>query len=219
MSSNKVKNEGRNSLISVMVITSLICLLPIAFGVICYDKMPSKIGIHFNNAGEADNYINKALAIFGLPIGLALLNLYNQFRLETDPKAKNYSVVLKQIFRWLIPVISVVAMSYTIIVAMGANLKAAYIGNMIAGLLLIIVGNYLLKCHSNYTMGIKLPWTLDDEDNWNRTHRMAGFLWVVGGIVCLLNIFVKLTYIVIGVIAALVIVPILYSYLLYRKNN
>ena len=219
MSSNKVKNEGRNSLISVMVITSLICLLPIAFGVICYDKMPSKIGIHFNNAGEADNYINKALAIFGLPIGLALLNLYNQFRLETDPKAKNYSVVLKQIFRWLIPVISVVAMSYTIIVAMGANLKAAYIGNMIAGLLLIIVGNYLPKCHSNYTMGIKLPWTLDDEDNWNRTHRMAGFLWVVGGIVCLLNIFVKLTYIVIGVIAALVIVPILYSYLLYRKNN
>lgn len=148
-----------------------------------------------------------------------MLNLYNQFRLETDPKAKNYSVVLKQIFRWLIPVISVVAMSYTIIVAMGANLKAAYIGNMIAGLLLIIVGNYLPKCHSNYTMGIKLPWTLDDEDNWNRTHRMAGFLWVVGGIVCLLNIFVKLTYIVIGVIAALVIVPILYSYLLYRKNN
>ena len=144
----------------------MICLLPIVFGLICYNKMPERIGIHFNNAGEADNYMNKTLAIFGLPIGLALLNIYHQFRLETDPKGRNYSAVLKQIFRWLLPVISVVAMSYTIVVAMGVDLKAVYIGNMIAGLLLIIVGNYLPKCHSNYTMGIKLPWTLDDEDNW-----------------------------------------------------
>ena len=42
------------------------------------------------------------------------------------------------------------------------------------------------KCRQNYTMGIKLPWTLADEDNWNRTHRMAGYVWTAGGILMLI---------------------------------
>lgn len=46
--------------------------------------------------------------------------------------------------------------------------------NVLLGIVLIVVGNYLPKCRQNYMIGIKLPWTLDNEENWDYTHRMAG---------------------------------------------
>ena len=67
-------------------------------------------------------------------------------------------------------------------------------------------------------MGIKLPWTLDNEDNWFMTHRFVGFIWVIGGLIITANAFLSMPYITIGVVALLVAVPFVYSYLYYRKQ-
>ena len=69
-------------------------------------------------------------------------------------------------------------------------------------------------------MGVKLPRTLNSEENWNRTHRLAGVLWVLGGAAFLAATFLKLWNIwVFGVIlAVMVLVPVFYSYGLYRKG-
>ena len=75
------------------------------------------------------------------------------------------------------------------------------------GVLFMIIGNYLPKCKQNYTMGIKLPWTLDDEENWNRTHRFAGFLWVAGGVVIAINAFLKWEWLFLVVVFAMVLIP------------
>ena len=57
--------------------------------------------------------------------------------------------------------------------ALDYSIDANLILEILMGALLIIIGNYLPKCRQNYTIGIKIPWTLADEDNWNRTHRPA----------------------------------------------
>ncbi len=201
-----------------VILTTIICLLPIIIGAIYYKELPEQMAIHFNNAGEADNYLNKNFVLFGLPTLLAVLNLYHQFRLMTEPKKANYSKVLLGLSQWLIPVISVGAMTYTILVGLGKGFNISNIGIIIAGILIIILGNYLPKCHFNYTMGIKLPWTLSSEDNWNKTHRFAGFIWAIGGIIILSSAFWPTDYVALGVIGAIVIIPMVYSFLLYSRG-
>ena len=87
------------------------------------------------------------------------------------------------------------------------------------GLLFIAIGNYLPKTKQSYTMGIKLPWTLASEENWNRTHRLAGFLWVLCGLFFIVTSFTgwSLAAFLIPIIV-MVLVPAVYSYLLYRRG-
>ena len=85
------------------------------------------------------------------------------------------------------------------------------------GLMFIIVGNLLPKCPQTYTMGIKLPWTLASEENWNKTHRFGGKLWVGGGILTMATAFLGSFWLLIGVLVVMVVAPTLYSYLYYRK--
>ena len=91
---------------------------------------------------------------------------------------------------------------------------------LLVGILFVVIGNYLPKTKQSYTMGIKLPWTLASEENWNRTHRLAGFLWVIGGILLILLTLLRLwnTWTFLLVIIPMSVVPMIYSYLLYRKG-
>lgn len=61
--------------------------------------------------------------------------------------------------------------------------------NILVGAVFIIVGNYLPKNKQNYSVGIKLPWTLDDEENWNKTNRLSGYLFIISGFVFIVNVF------------------------------
>jgi uncharacterized membrane protein len=79
------------------------------------------------------------------------------------------------------------------------------------------------KNRQNYTVGIRIPWTLNDSENWNKTHRMAGFLWITGGIATVIMAFLPMASSVwlilfLVIITLLVMAPIIYSYFLYRRN-
>ena len=79
--------------------------------------------------------------------------------------------------------------------------------------------NYLPKCRQNFTMGYRLPWTLNDEDNWNKTNRLAGYVMVLGGILIIIMSFFDLAFwAVILFVGAILIIPSVYSFLLYRKK-
>ena len=83
----------------------------------------------------------------------------------------------------------------------------------------VILGNYLPKCRQNFTMGYRLPWTLNDEDNWNKTNRLAGYVMVLGGILIIIMSFFDLAFwAVILFVGAILIIPSVYSFLLYRKK-
>ena len=107
-------------------------------------------------------------------------------------------------------------------VALGLDLKMERIMPLLVGAMFVVVGNYLPKCKQSYTMGIKLPWTLHDEENWNRTHRMAGKLWVGVGVLAMFSALLpsKSIFIVFMLILSVaVIVPTVYSYLLFKNKE
>lgn len=203
-----------------LILTTLLCLLPILLGLALYDRLPEQIAVHWNSAGEPDSYFPKLAAVLGLPGLFAGINLFVNFTLSRDPKAQRQSEVLRNIGLWFIPFLSLLLVPITLFIAMGAQIPIGTIAPLLLGLFLVVTGNYLPKCRQNYTVGIKLPWTLHSEENWNRTHRMAGVLWIAGGFIIAAASLLRVTWLPITVLIALVLVfvPFVYSYLLYKKG-
>lgn len=202
-----------------LLVTTIICLMPAVLAVLVYDKLPAQVPIHFDYVGNPDNYVPKAVAAFGLPVLVALINSYTHFRLNKDPKVEKASFALKQVAKWIVPVISVVFIPFSLFTAMGVKLPIPAVATAIVGVLIVVCGNYLPKCRQNYTVGIKLPWTLDSEENWNKTHRFGGFVWTIGGLVILINSFFSIWYVGVAVIIVLLAAPVVYSYLTYQAAN
>ena len=203
------------------VITTLICLLPILAGLALYDRLPETIATHFGANGEANGWSSRAFTVFGLPAFMAGCNLLVWFTLHTDPKRQNMNPTLRALAGWIVPVLSVLLSALTLGNALGYAMHIEIVTPLLIGLLYVVIGNYLPKTKQSYTMGIKLPWTLASEENWNRTHRIAGFLWVFGGILTILFTLLRvwsfwLLFILITLL--LVLVPAVYSFLLYKKG-
>lgn len=206
----------------VLLITSLLCVLPMVFSVIVYPLLPEQVIIHWNGMGQPDGYAHKAMAAFGLPLFLLVINLVSNMAMLRDPNREVQAPVIKQIGLWAIPVVSVVLVPVSLCIALGADIPIVMITTLLVGALLVAVGNYLPKSRQSYVVGFKLPWTLHDADNWNKTHRLAGRLFVIGGLVMLIGgIFFPsaMSHLAAPVIIVLVlvIIPTIYSYRLYRR--
>lgn len=213
----------KNKTTKTLIITSILCLVPILIGLAIYDQLPDQIATHFNSAGKADGYSSKLFTVFGLPMILLGINVLVNFGVSTDPKNnKGQNAFMMNVGKWTCPVISLLMMSATYYIALGNTLNISFISTMLIGALFILIGNYYPKCKQNYTIGIKIPWTLHSEKNWNLTHRLAGFLWVIGGIlIIVVGLFITsdmFSIYFIVIILVMVLVPMIYSYLLYKKG-
>jgi uncharacterized membrane protein len=138
--------------------------------------------------------------------------------MNNDARVENASSFLRSLSKWTIPLISIIAMPVSLFIAMGIDIKVNVIATIITGTVIIIYGNFLPKSKYNFSIGIRLPWTLNSEDNWNKTNRFAGFVYVIGGLFIVAGGLLSLWYVLIAVIALLLIIPFVYSYLLYRKQ-
>ena len=125
---------------------------------------------------------------------------------------------------WIIPVITLLYNGIARLVNMGADIENLFMAFIYygTGLLFMIIGNYLPKVKQNNTIGIRVIWTLQDEENWNATHRFSGKLWMASGILCMLcglfeESMAALILYIVSIMAA-AIISILYSYLFYKKK-
>ena len=203
----------------MLIWTSLVCLIPILVGAAVYSRLPETMATHWNLNGEADGWSSRAFAVFGLPGILLAVNLFLPFALRADPKHENMSEALVKVSLWTIPLLSLLCCGITLVRALGYTVRVERWVPIFMDVLSIIIGNYLPKTKQSYTMGIKLPWTLASEENWNRTHRLAGFLWVIGGAFFIVMSFIGWNLIAFLIpIALMVLIPTVYSYLLYRNG-
>ncbi len=203
-----------------LLVTTLLCLLPMLAGVLVYHRLPETIATHFGFNGEANGWSSRAFTVFGIPAFMAGINLLVQFALNSDPKKQNMSSALRTLSIWTVPLLSIFVSFMVLGNALGYEIHIETVTPLLIGLIFIAIGNFLPKTKQSYTMGIKLPWTLASEENWNRTHRIAGFLWVLGGIVMILFTLLHFwsAWLFIVLIIILAFVPCVYSYLLYKKG-
>ena len=203
-----------------IIITAIVTLLPILAGVILWDKLPETMATHFGTRSDADGFSGKAFAVFGLPFILLGVHLLAAFVTAADPRKKNISPKMYSLVLWLIPIISVIMNAVIYAWNLGYQIRVTYIVQLLLGVSFIIIGNLLPKARQNYTIGIKTPWALASEENWNRTHRLAGWLWTAGGLVILIFTFCGVSPgWLIAVLAALALVPCIYSAWLHAARG
>ena len=204
--------------LKILMITSIVILLPILAGLILWNQLPEQIPSHWSAAGEIDGWSSKPFAVFGLPCILLAAQWLCMLGTLADPKKENHPEKILHLVLWIIPVISILLFALTYAAALGKEVRIELIMPVFIGLVFAIIGNYMPKCKQNYTIGIKIPWTLDSEENWNKTHRFAGRLWVICGLIIMLTGFFGGFWIFAGIALLMVLAPIIYSYILHRNG-
>ena len=205
--------------LKVLIITSVVTLLPVIAGLILWNQLPEQMPTHWNAAGEVDGWSSKPFAVFGLPLIMLAALWLCTLGTAADPKKKNHPEKVLHLVLWIIPVLSVALHTVTYLTVLGYGVRMEVVMPVLIGLIFVIIGNYMPKCKQNYTIGIKIPWTLNSEENWNKTHRFAGWLWVFCGISIMLTGFAGGFWVFLPITLLMVLAPVGYSYLLYRKEE
>ncbi|MDD9782719.1 SdpI family protein [Priestia megaterium] len=200
-----------------------ITLLTLVAWLIALPHLPATMPIHWGANGEADGFATKINAMI-LTVGIMVLIYFIiAFVPRIDPRKENYKYFSKTyniLLNAVLLLFFFVNMS-TILQGLGYNVPMSYIAPIMAGLVFIIIGNYLQRVRSNYFMGIRTPWTLSNETVWKKTHRLSGKLFFIGGLLILISAFLPDGYrsvIMWGSIVLCVAIPYLYSYLAYKKE-
>ncbi|WP_138432146.1 SdpI family protein [Fodinibius saliphilus] len=197
--------------------------LPIVVIPFIWDLLPERIPSHWNFEGEVDEYSNKIFGVFFLPLLNIIIYLILLYLPKIDPKQR-ISIDQKPIpvLRTLTVVLILGIHIFIMSNAMGYNILTQ--GGLFLGLSLffVVMGNYLRTIKPNYFIGIRVPWALEDDDNWRKTHKVGSYLWVAGGLLLLLLyplLDLKTYSTLFGVVAMLLaLIPTVYSFYLYQKQ-
>ncbi len=205
-----------------IILSSIVIILPALFGLIFWNKLPDSITTHFGADGSADGFSGKAFVIFGLPLIMLAMHVFCLLFTLLDQKQREQSRKALNLVFWIIPVISVFANTVIYSLALGKELDLELLAPIIIGVSFVLMGNYMPKIKQNRTLGIKLTWTVRNEENWNLTHRLGGKVMVVGGFVIMLCALLPteffLTVMLVSLLA-IALVPTLYSYSIYKKHK
>lgn len=184
----------------LFVLTSLVILLPTLVGALCWREF------------------------VWFPLGLLATHwLVLFFILRDHANAAQSPRILRLIF-WLLPVTALIGGDVLALLRSGFDAYALIVTILYLsfGLMFLVLGNILPKVRQNNTIGIKIKWTLENEQNWNATHRFSGRLWVVGGILSMACALYPESDVALGIftvdVLVLAFLPMIYSYRYYRRQ-
>lgn len=201
-----------------IIITSIITLFPMLLGILLWSKLPDSLATHFGTGNIPNGWSSKAATVFGLPLFLLLTHIFGLIVTLNDPKRQNIGKKILSFTFWIVPLVSIIGFVSIYGYALDIPVNMDTIASLFIGVLFIILGNYMSKNHQNYTVGIRLPWTLNSQENWNCTHRMASKLWIIEGFAFILNLFLDSPEFILIIVGAAVVIPVIYSFYLYKKG-
>lgn len=205
-----------------IILSCIVLISPIIFGMIVWNKLPESMPIHWGVNGEVNGWSSKPFAVFVLPLLILALHGVCIFASGKDFRNKKQNPKVMRLVLWICPLLSVMANSLTYAVALGKEINVLFVVSLTMGALFVLIGNYLPKCQQNRTVGIRIIWTLKNEANWNATHRFAGKVWVIGGLLLMASSLLPYSILPWAMIALLVVfigLPVLYSYRFYKKEG
>ena len=205
-----------------LILTSVVILLPILIGILLWNKLPDSMAIHFNFDNEADGYREKWFAVIIVPFILLAVHLIMAMIIAADSRKKNISSKVYRINMWILPSLSLALTAVIYVYNLGIHFNISLFLGIFLGITYIILGNYMPKTRQNYTIGCLLPWTYANEENWNKTNRLAGVINIIIGILVIINAAMGMFDIFYSLLMALIIgylIPLGYSYFLHVKKG
>ena len=201
---------------------------PAVYLALVWNNIPPQVALHFDWSGKADRFGSKnellttsfILVITNIAVYLILTNIY-----RIDPK-KNAAENKDRLKRLAFGVVVFLSAVLSMIIYSSSKGNISFSSGILLsgmGLLFAFIGNYMHNIKPNYFAGFRLPWTLENEDNWKKTHALAGKLWFAGGLalafICLF-LSAKPAYILfLAVMGVLTIIPVVYSFRLFREQK
>ena len=205
-----------------IILSCIILVAPMIFGMIVWNKLPEFMPIHWGVLGEVNGWSSKPFAVFVLPLLILAIHGVCIFASRKDFRNKKQSPKVMGLVLWICPLLSVMANSLTYAGALGKEINVLFVVSLTMGALFVLIGNYLPKCQQNLIVGIRIIWTLKNEANWNATHRFAGKVWVIGGLLLMASSLLPYSILPWAMIALLVVfigLPVLYSYRFHKKEE
>ena len=203
------------------IFSSVVILLPILFGLAIWDKLPAQMVSHWGADGTADGFASKGFLVLGMPLILLAVHWLCLLATSLDKKNKLQNKKLVVVIYGMIPAISLVMSGFTYAAALGKAEDAVVLLPLLFGIMFMVLGNYMPKTTRNRTFGLKIKWTMGNDENWYKTHRLAGKLSVIGGVAVLVATpfsFEAAMITMFAAVAVMVIVPTVYSYQIYRRH-
>ncbi len=199
------------------LIIILLTALPIIYLLVNWSVLPDRLPVHFDGNGEPNGYGSKLVFIF-LPLGLYLLLIVVPF---IDPRKSNYELFSSTYFKIRIILSAFLGLLNTVVIYNELH-GISKIGSFVpisVFILFTLLGIYMGNISPNYFVGIKVPWTLNNDEVWIRTHKLAGKLWFWGGILGIVSLFFvkNAALVMLPIIIVITVVPIVYSYIIYQK--
>jgi len=209
------------------LIIVFMCCLPLLYLALVWKNIPAQTALHFDENLKPDRVGDKVYTIIPtLIIAVVAIGLYFIFRNihRIDPKRNTETGQF--VFHRLGIILAVFLTALNFITLLSVIDGIQLFDKLLLpamGLLFAVIGNYLHAIRPNYFAGIRLPWTLDNEVNWKRTHQLAGKIWFAGGLfITISTVFVPFLYafkIVFVTVIIMVLIPSIYSFWLFKKGN
>jgi uncharacterized membrane protein len=194
-------------------------------GVILYPSLPADIPSHWGFAGNPDSWMPKEYGMWLLPGLTLVLAVLFPVLCYLDPKRENYRLFVRT---WEVMQLSIIVMlAYIFAVQLYATLYPeanVLVGRFIVfgvGLLFVVLGNFMGKIRQNFFVGLRTPWSLSDPQVWQKSQRFAGWAFVLGGFLMLAEAFLwrAVPWLFFGIVAFVVVLPTVYSYLIFRRKK
>ncbi|MDO6389971.1 SdpI family protein [Pontibacter sp. BT731] len=206
------------------IILWAIVFIPLVNLAVVWTRLPEQVPVHFNLQGEADGWAGKNSLVFIVLGTTALFNLLLLALPHIDPKRKLTHMGSKYHQLRFILVIFMAALSVFLIHnALNPGTFRQNIHFVLIGGLFVALGNYFQAVKPNYFIGIRTPWTLESEQVWRKTHRLGGILWIIGGLLLIALAFLPAwgmqQTLYIAEIALTVLIPVVYSFMAYRRER
>ncbi|MCK9860766.1 SdpI family protein [Paenibacillus sp. ATY16] len=202
----------------------LLIVNAVIFGIVFFvfnHQLPDVVGSHYNVKGEQDGTMAKSsMWLLYAGVGIVLPVFLSVVR-NVDPRRQNYARFSEyyMLMRWTISLF--IHGVFVLMMLQNLDYDLPFVNIVFGGLgiMWMIIGNRMGQLRSNFFMGIRTPWTITDENNWRSTHRLGGRLWFIAGILmllgaCLLSAKWLIAVLIVSMILS-VVIPYLYSYLLY----
>ncbi len=190
-------------------------------GFYLYPQLPEQVPSHWNAQGEIDDWAGKNFTVLFFPSLTLVIYLLMTFIPLIDPLRRNYHkfAIPYFFFRLTLVLFFCLLYLYTLYSGLGFNININYFIIPAISLLFIIIGAFLPKIKKNYFVGIRTPWTIHSEEVWDKTHKVAGKLYILAGLISLVGLLFinQAIFIFITAIILAALISVIYSYLVFRK--
>jgi len=216
----------KSTTIKEIVVVVILIGLPFLYLGSIYNSLPAIIPTHYNYKGEADGTGEKSTLII-VSIFMSCVSIFTYLIVKNankiDPKKNSQSPELLQKIAYMIVVFLCAILLVIIQSSKTESMKSNQFLLPLIGLLFACLGNFMHSIKPNYFIGMRLAWTLEDPENWRKTHQIGSKIWMIGGIciaVCSPFLPNSTGFIFsMTILLVMVVYPIIFSYRLFKKSK